>query len=100
MATVRDKRRPYRESRSGGLDTEFRIPPTLVVFSSDPAVLALAEGALPHGWKLGYCGQMEICRKVISRPDVRAVIVDDEAIEKEARGLLLDRIGASSSTRC
>ncbi len=93
MATVPRRRRPpYRENGGRGLDSKFRIPPTVVLFSSDPAVLALAERALLMGWKLEHCDQFEVCRKVLSQPDVRVVIVDDEAIAREARGLLLERV--------
>ncbi len=74
------------------MNPSLRTPPTVVTFSRDQAVVGLVQGVLPAAWKLEQCSQIEVSRDLLSRPNVRVVIVDDETIEEDVRGWLLDRI--------
>ncbi len=70
----------------------WSISPTVAVFSRGRAVVALAARVLPAGWQLAECDRIEASREVLSRPDARVVIVDDEATAEELRRWLLDRV--------
>jgi len=76
--------RPTVESR--------RPPPTLVLFSADKELTALVSKTVQAPWKIELCEDPAIGREALSRPSVRLVIVDDGAVDEEARGWLLDRI--------
>jgi DNA-binding response OmpR family regulator len=70
-----------------------RVPaPTLVLFSADKELTALVRKTVKAPWKIELCEDLAIAREALSRPSVRLVIVDDGAVDKEARGWLLDRI--------
>lgn len=68
------------------------VPSTLAVFSRDGDLLALAERALPASWKLEHVEDLGLSREVLSRPKIELVIVDDESVDEESRGWLLDHI--------
>jgi DNA-binding response OmpR family regulator len=70
-----------------------RLPaPTLVLFSADRELTALVRRSVKAPWKIELCEDPAIGREALSRPSVRLVIVDDGAVDEEARGWLLDRI--------
>jgi len=70
-----------------------RVPePTLVLFSSDKELTALVRNTVKAPWKIELCEDPAMGREALSRPSVRLVIVDDGAVDEEARGWLLDRI--------
>jgi DNA-binding response OmpR family regulator len=66
--------------------------PTLVLFSGDKELTALVRKSVKAPWKIELCEDPAIGREALSRPSVRLVIVDDGAVDEEARGWLLDRI--------
>jgi len=66
--------------------------PTLVLFSIDRALIALVRKTVAAPWKIELCEDPAIGREALARPTVRLVIVDDGAVDEEARGWLLDRI--------
>lgn len=71
----------------------LRVPaPTLVLFSADKELTALVRQTVKAPWKIELCEDPAIGREALSRPSVRLVIVDDGAVDEEARGWLLDRI--------
>ena len=69
-----------------------RPPPTLVLFSADKELTALVSKTVQAPWQVELCEDPAIGREALTRPSVRLVIVDDGAVEQEARGWLLDRI--------
>jgi DNA-binding response OmpR family regulator len=64
----------------------------LVLFSSDKQLTVLVKKVVAAPWKIEVCEDPAIGREALSRPSVRLVIVDDGAVDEEARGWLLDRI--------
>jgi hypothetical protein len=66
--------------------------PTLLLFSADRELTALVKKTVKAPWKIEVCEDPAIGREALSRPAVRLVIVDDGAVDEEARGWLLDRI--------
>ncbi len=64
----------------------------MVVFSSDQHVVSLAERALPAGWRLESVDDAVVGREALSRPNIQLVIVDDESVEEDSKGWLLDHI--------
>ncbi len=82
-----------REELSTAASVESpKTTPTLVLFSADKEVIAMVRGAVKAPWKIELCEDPAIGREALSRPSVRLVIVDDGAVDEEARGWLLDRI--------
>ncbi len=90
----------HRDRGARGIETaakpateSLRLPaPTLVLFSSDRELTALVRKTVKAPWKIELCEDPAIGREALSRPSVRLVIVDDGAVDEEARGWLLDRI--------
>ena len=90
----------HRDRGARGIETaatptsaSVRLPaPTLVLFSSDKELTALVRKSVKAPWKIELCEDPAIGREALSRPSVRLVIVDDGAVDEEARGWLLDRI--------
>src|ERR1700731_4353856 len=91
MAAIR------RDRRVRGTDTpapepmptteSVRVPaPTLVLFSADKELTALVRKTVKAPWKIELCEDPAIGREALSRPTVRLVIVDDGAVDEEARG--------------
>lgn len=73
-------------------ESPHALVPALVLFSADKELVALVRKAVKAPWKVELCEDPAIGREVLSRPSVRVVIVDDGAVDEEARGWLLDRI--------
>lgn len=92
MAAVRHRRGGGRNASAVGPDSASQTPPTAIVFTADEGISGLAEQAVPSGWKIELCRDAGVGREVLSHPNVRLVIVDDESIQEETRGWLLDRI--------
>lgn len=74
------------------LGTPNLVSPTLVVFSADKQLIAMVRKTIKPPWKIELCEDPAIGREALSRPSVRLVIVDDGAVDEEARGWLLDRV--------
>jgi hypothetical protein len=88
---VRGTDTPFPEQRP--TSESWRAPvPTLVLFSTDKELTALARKTVKAPWRIELCEDPAIDRGALSRPSVRVVIVDDGAVDEEARGWLLDRI--------
>ena len=68
------------------------VAPTLLLFSADKELTALVRNTVAAPWKIELIEDPAIGREALSRPSVRMVIVDDGAVDEEARGWLLDRI--------
>ena len=66
--------------------------PMVVVFSADRELTGLVEAAVQSPWKVEHCEDPGIGREALARPNIRLVILDDAAVQEEARGWLLDRI--------
>ncbi len=66
--------------------------PTIAVFSSDPSLVSLVHEVCPRAWQVEPCRDPESGRDILSRPDIRMVVVDDEEIQEQLRGWLLDRV--------
>jgi len=77
-------------SPAGGLHRE--LTHILVLFSADKELTGLVRRTVKGPWKIELCEDPAIGREALSRPSVRLVIVDDGAVDEEARGWLLDRI--------
>jgi len=71
-------------------------PSTILVFSRDASVLDLASRAAGDGWMLERCDDDRKFGQLLVFPQVRLVIVDDEAIEDQMRGWLLERVRTSA----
>lgn len=95
MAAIRPEH-GLRASNAAGSHSKAkpaRLPtPTLVLFSSDKELTALVRKTVKAPWKIELCEDPAIGREALARPSVRLVIVDDGAVDEEARGWLLDRI--------
>jgi DNA-binding response OmpR family regulator len=97
IATVREPRRRAEASvvsiaTSPGEEVTRVSAPTLVLFSADRELTALVRKTARVPWKIELCEDPAIGREALARPSVRLVIVDDGAVDEEARGWLLDRI--------
>jgi DNA-binding response OmpR family regulator len=68
------------------------VAPTLLLFSADKELTTLVKHTVTAPWKIELVEDPAIGREALSRPSVRMVIVDDGAVDEEARGWLLDRI--------
>ena len=68
----------------------------ILVFSRDASVLDLASRAAGDGWKLEQCDDDRKFGQLLVLPQVRLFIVDDEAIEHQMRGWLLERVRTSA----
>jgi len=64
----------------------------VVIFSADRELTALTEGAVQSPWKVESWEDPGVGREALARPNIKLVIVDDAAVQEEARGWLLDRI--------
>jgi len=95
MPPVRHKGAPYIAANRRSTPQAAPIPspaPTVVIFSADKELTALAQQAAPQPWKIEHCEDPAAGRQVLQRPNVKVVIVDDEVVREDARGWLLDRI--------
>jgi len=72
----------------------IRLAPTVLLLSDDEALAELVLGIVKRPWKLirqdadGY-----MSHKVFTQPNVRVVILDDQAVEENERNRLLAQIG-------
>lgn len=97
MPATRGKRGATNTASGAVVPTRDRnslpfVPPTVVIFSADRELTALIEGAAQEPWNIERCKDPSNGRQVLSHPNIRLVIVDDEVIQEDARGWLLDRI--------
>lgn len=94
MSAVRHKRGAAVRHAAVAHNSESALlaPPTVVVFSADEKLTALTEQAAPSPWKIERCEDAGLGRDLLSLPNVRLVIVDDETVQEDVRGWLLDRI--------
>ena len=95
MSPIRRKGATYAAVSRGVAPRSEPVPiaaPTVVVFSADKELNALAKQAAPQPWKVEHCEDPAVGRQVLQRPNVKVVIVDDEVVREDARGWLLDRI--------
>jgi DNA-binding response OmpR family regulator len=72
---------------------ETRLSLTLLLLSDDEALADLVRGIVRRPWKLvrqGADGYMS--HKVFTQPNVRLVILDDQAVDENDRGWLLAQI--------
>jgi DNA-binding response OmpR family regulator len=89
---IRNDRATRGDQASATTASRPEPAPTLVVFTADKALGALVKKTVGSPWKIEMCEDPAIGREALSRPTVRLVIVDDGAVDEEARGWLLDRI--------
>lgn len=76
----------------GAAESPATPMPKLVLFSADRELIAMVRKSVRAPWRIEVCEDPAIGREALSRPSVRVVIVDDGAVDEEARGWLLDRI--------
>ena len=93
----RDRRAPVgnvgQSLASSGTGSSGRaVAPSLVLFSADKELSGLVQKIAAAPWKIERCEDPTLGREILSRPNVRLVLVDDATIDEEARGWLLDRI--------
>ncbi len=92
MTTARHRRGGARNASAARVAAELHADPAAIVFSADQALVSLAQQAVTSGWKVELCRNAGTGREVLSQPNIRLVIVDDESVPEEARGWLLDWI--------
>jgi DNA-binding NtrC family response regulator len=68
------------------------LPPAIVVFSSDHELVAMAAEVAGKNWVVRHSSDPAQAREVMSRLKVRLVVIDDEKIDAEVRGWLLEQI--------
>jgi DNA-binding NtrC family response regulator len=66
--------------------------PAIVVFSSDQQLVAMAAEAAGRDWVVRHSPDVGQAHEVMSRLKVRLVVMDDEKINPEMRGWLLEQI--------
>ena len=89
----RPQNRTAQTTAPSGTGTPGRsVVPSLVIFSADKEVSTLIKKIAAAPWKIECCEDPTIAREALSSPNVRLVVVDDGAVDEEARGWLLDRI--------
>jgi len=72
---------------------EIRLSPTLLLLSDDEALADLVLGIVKRPWKLVRQGaETYVSHKVFTQPNVRLVILDDQAVKEDARNRLLAQI--------
>jgi DNA-binding response OmpR family regulator len=72
---------------------ETRLSPRLLLFSDDQVLADLAGGVVKPPWKLVRQGADGLTgREVFAQPNVRLVVLDDQAVEESDRGWLLAQI--------
>ncbi len=90
MSTTRPTRRSIKVNAN--LE-EVRLSPTVLLLSDDDVVADLVFGIVKRPWKLlrhdadGYMSY-----KMFAQPNVRLVILDDQAVEENDRNWLLAQI--------
>jgi DNA-binding NarL/FixJ family response regulator len=72
---------------------EIRLSPTLILLSDDDALADLVLGIVKWPWKVVRQGaDVHLSHKIFAHPNVRLVILDDQAVEENDRGRLLAQI--------
>jgi response regulator of citrate/malate metabolism len=72
---------------------EMRLSPTLLLLSDDQALANLVLGIVKRPWKLVRRGaDRHMSHKMFAQPNVRLVILDDQAVEENDRSRLLAQI--------
>jgi DNA-binding response OmpR family regulator len=94
MSAARHLRAARRRSSQPATASDIRpaVTPTLVLFSVDKELTSLVRNCTPAPWCVELCENLAVGRDALSRPSVRLVIVDDGAVDEDAREWLLDRI--------
>ena len=72
---------------------ETRRPPTALLFSDDKALMDFVLGVVKHPWRLiQYRAAAHVSREAFAQPNVRLVVLDDQAVDENSRGMLLTQI--------
>jgi len=72
---------------------EMSLSPTLLLLSDDEALSELVRGIAKGPWKLvRQAADGHMSREVFAQPNVRLVVLDDQAVEENDRGWLLAQI--------
>ncbi len=66
--------------------------PTLLLLSHDDSLAALVEKASKTGWRVAQHRETHATHSLFAEPNVRVVILDDEAVDEHDRGRLLAQI--------
>jgi hypothetical protein len=74
------------------------LNPAIVVFTSDHELVAMAAEAAGKDWIVRHSTDPAQAREVMSRLKARLVVIDDEKIEPEVRGWLLEQIRKHASS--
>lgn len=73
--------------------SETRLSPTLLLLSDDKTLANHVHGIVKRPWKLVWPDASEWTnREVFAQPNVRLLILDDQAVEENNRGWLLAQI--------
>ncbi len=68
---------------------ETLLRPKVVLFSSDEKIADLVRTAIPERWRIEHQPTPEDGLKILTQPNVRLVIFDDEGIEEGDRDWIL-----------
>ncbi len=70
-----------------------RLAPSILLLSDDTALAGLVRGVVKRPWKLAsHRADQFMTREVLALPNVRLAILDDQAVEENDRGRLLEQI--------
>jgi DNA-binding response OmpR family regulator len=86
-----DKRRFGRPPEPDHTGT-LMVRPTLLLLSADREIVEIVTDAAKAGWRVAEHGETEALHSLFAEPNVRLVLLDDEAIEEAERGRLLTQI--------
>ncbi len=72
---------------------QTRLSPTVLLLSDDEALANLVAAIVKPPWKLvRHTADKYVSREVFAQPNVRLVILDDQAVEEGDRGWVLAQI--------
>ncbi len=87
------RRQNSAQARANHHLEENRLSPTLLLLSDDEALATFVLGIVKRPWKLIRHGAHKCgSREVFTQPNVRLVILDDQAVVDNERGWLLTQI--------
>jgi|SRR5271170_5281343 len=87
------RRQNSAQARANHHLEENRLSPTLLLLSDDEALATFVLGIVKRPWKLIRNGAHKCgSREVFTQPNVRLVILDDQAVVDNERGWLLTQI--------
>jgi DNA-binding response OmpR family regulator len=87
------RRQNSAQARANHHLEENRLSPTLLLLSDDEALATFVLGIVKRPWKLIRHGAHKCgSREVFTQPNVRLVILDDQAVVDNERGWLLSQI--------